>query len=134
MLTIAKGANPDVPTLAWHTLAVGALTLAWTVMAFAKYGALGTGSGEVSGWAQAFIGASLWGSLAGSVLLLARSHWAVQGFVTALVGVMATAFHAFVLSEQPAALHEMPAIFGTWLITLTALYYATRVHALGLLR
>ncbi len=134
MLALRNSPSHSAMDFCWHRLSVGGLTLVWTLMAFAKYGALGTASPEVTGWGQAFVGAALWGSFAGSLLLLASSRWALQAFVTALVGVIGTALHVVALSDHPAALHEMPALYGTWLITITALYYTARIHALNLLR
>ena len=134
MKTLVKLSNDTAPALAWHTLAVGVLTLVWTGMAFAKFGPIGTASPEITGWGQTFIAASLWGGLGASVFLLARSHWALQGFVTAVVGVMGAALHAVVFSDQPVGLHELPALFGSWLIMLTGLFYTYRINSLGLLR
>ncbi|EAQ29346.1 hypothetical protein NAP1_01200 [Erythrobacter sp. NAP1] len=118
----------------WHMLAVGILVLVWSMMVFAKYGALGTASGEISGWTQVYVAACVWGSFAGAILLLARSRWAVQAFVTGIVGIMAASFTMIVLNSPAGNIYHMPALFGLWVITQTALLYALRVRSRGLLR
>ncbi|WP_162627638.1 hypothetical protein [Erythrobacter sp. KY5] len=126
----------DVPgeAMPWHMLAVGVLVLAWSVMVFAKYGVLGTASGEISGWTQVHVAACVWGNFAGAILLLARSRWAVQAFVTGIVGIMAASLTLIIQNGPAASIYHMPALFGLWVITQTALLYALRVRSRGLLR
>lgn len=118
----------------WHMIAVGLLGMVWGVICLAQFGATGTTAPGGSGWTAAFFGASIWGSLGGSVLLLARSRWAVQAFTTALVGLMATSASLFIVPAVPANLYAMPMMVGLWVITLAIVFYASRVHQRGLLR
>ena len=117
----------------WHLLAVAALMLAWSVMAFAKFGPLGLASPAMSGWSQAFIATCVWGTFGGAVLLLARSRFAVQAFTTSLMGIMATSV-ALVLAQSPVSIYTMPVMFALWVITHAALLYALRVRKADILR
>ena len=118
----------------WHIRAVGALALVWYAIGFAQFGPSGLSAAGMSGWTQAALGASLWGGFVAGGLLLMRSRFAVQASVVALMGMMVTSLGHFVLAATPANLYAMPMLLGMWLITLPIVLYASRVHALGLLR
>lgn len=133
MVTIAK-VKGRVLASEWHMLSVGVLTLVWYALGFVKFGPTGLEAANMSPWTQASLAACLWGGLAGAALLLVRSRFALQAFVVALVGILAASMNLFILAATPANLYAMPALLGIWLITLAALFYTSRVHALGLLR
>ena len=132
----------------WHLWAVGGLTLVWNLFCVARYmgaqfGLVETGAmaetelalfAGLPLWIAAFWALSVWGALAGSALLLVRSKWAVQSFVMAVIGLMATSAYLFAFAGISANLYAMPVALAAWIITLLSLFYASRVHSAGLLK
>jgi len=78
----------------------------------------------------------VWGGLAGSLLLLLRSRWAVAAFTISLLGLAVNQIYPFV-SETPAMLTS-PASIGItlviWAVALFLLWYAVRLRNSGVLR
>jgi len=78
----------------------------------------------------------VWGGLAGSLLLLLRSRWAVAAFTISLLGLAVNQIYPFV-SEVPAMLTS-PASIGItlviWAVALFLLWYAVRLRNAGVLR
>lgn len=78
----------------------------------------------------------VWGGLAGSLLLLLRSRWAVAAFTISLLGLAVNQIYPFV-SEVPAMLTS-PASIGItlviWGVALFLLWYAVRLRNAGVLR
>ncbi len=78
----------------------------------------------------------VWGGLAGSLLLLLRSRWAVAAFTISLLGLAVNQIYPFV-SETPAMLTS-PASIGItlviWTVALFLLWYAVRLRNAGVLR
>jgi hypothetical protein len=136
----------------WHLWAVGLLSLAWNGMGALDYtmthsrnaAYLSAMTPEQMAWLDGFpIWAStawatgVWFALAGSILLLARSRWAVGAFALALVGIAGTTLYEFGLSDMPASLDTTGAkLFcaAIWAVTLALLWYAARMRARGVLR
>ncbi|GFE74162.1 hypothetical protein NTCA1_18110 [Novosphingobium sp. TCA1] len=78
----------------------------------------------------------VWGGLAGSLLLLLRSRWAVAAFTVSLLGLAVNQIYPFV-SDVPAMLTS-PASIGItlviWAVALFLLWYAMRLRSAGVLR
>ena len=55
-------------------------------------------------WAQICWGLGVWGSIAGSVLLLLRSRHAVSAFLVSLVGALGSFSYQLLMSDVPASL------------------------------
>ncbi|HKR91151.1 hypothetical protein [Novosphingobium sp.] len=78
----------------------------------------------------------VWGALAGSLLLLLRSRWAVAAFTVSLLGLAVNQVWQL-LSNMPASMRT-PANMGLsaaiWIIAMALLWYAARMQARGVLR
>ena len=79
----------------------------------------------------------VWGAIAGSVLLLARSRHAVIAFAVSLAGLAISTFYQYVLASPPPGMEGswmayMPVII--WAIAIALLVYAMRMRRRGVLR
>jgi hypothetical protein len=74
-----------------------------------------------------------WGAIAGAALLFIRSKLAVQAFTLSLVGLMATSYYQFAMSENAVSIYKTPVNFAVWVIALLTLLYATRAQSQDLL-
>jgi hypothetical protein len=88
-------------------------------------------------WMEAAWAFGVWGALAGSILLLARSRWAVAAFAVSLAGLAISTLYQYVLSTPPAEMKSgtmmaMNAII--WVIAIGLLLYAMRMRRKGVLR
>lgn len=87
-------------------------------------------------WLTAFWALGVWGSLAGSLLLLIRSRWAVSAFALSLLGLAVSQIYQFA-TGMPDSM-TTPAMWGTtaviWAALLFFLWYARRAQARGWLR
>lgn len=132
----------------WHLWLVGIGTLlfnamgvmSYTMTKLGKLADLGMTADQIAfmdsypAWANAFWALGVWGALAGSVLLLLRSRWAVAAMVVALVGLIGTTAYNYVLIDVPADM-EAPALdVAIWAVTLFLLFYARRMVAAGVLK
>lgn len=127
MEMLSQGGKAQVITLQWRHLALGGIASLWFSLCLAKFGVTGSELAIYSGWTKTFVASSLWGGLAGSMLLMLGSRWAVQAFTVALVGLMAASANLFIFPQVPANLYAMPTILGMWLITLATFFYALRM-------
>jgi hypothetical protein len=141
----------------WHIWAVGLLTLLWhaggaydylmTEMRNASYlemipqdkrAAFMAYLDAMPSWAVATWALGVWGSVAGSVLILLRSRHAVTGFAVALAGLIATQAYTYLLAPASAmSAPDMTTILFTAVICLVlvaALLYARRMTLAGHLR
>ena len=88
-------------------------------------------------WVDASWAFGVWGALAGSLLLLARSRHAATAFVLSLAGLAVNTLYQLTLPEPSphldsagqAALHA-----AIWAIAVGLLAYALRMRARGMLR
>lgn len=84
-------------------------------------------------WHVAFWALGVWGSVVGSVLLLARSRWAIGAFLASLVGLLVSTIAA-AMRPMPASL-EGPGYWGVtliiWAILLALIAYTRRALARG---
>ena len=87
-------------------------------------------------WVVAAWGLAAWGGLAGAVLLLWRSRFAVHGFVLSLLGLAAcTAFQLG--AEVPGAMKTPAALAASlfiWAVAIVLPLYAMRMRRVGVLR
>lgn len=84
-------------------------------------------------WHTAFWALGVWGSVAGSILLLARSRWAIAGFLASIAGLLVTTIYAAV-KPMPSSLGGPGYWFVNaviWIILLALLAYSRRALARG---
>jgi hypothetical protein len=86
-------------------------------------------------WAVAGWAVGVWASLAGAILLLARSRFAAPAFLLSLVGALVSICNQF-LSEPPASFTSginaaMPVVI--LILIVAQWYYARRMTAAGVL-
>ncbi len=88
-------------------------------------------------WASAAWALGVWGALIGSLLLLARSRYAVTAFGISLLGLLGTTIYQFVMSKAPESM-QTGGMIGMhiliWAIAIALFVYARRMHAQGVLR
>jgi hypothetical protein len=82
-------------------------------------------------WVSAFWALGVWGAFAGSVLVLARSRWAVPAMGIALVGLIGTTLGNYVILDVPPAMQAPALDVAIWVVTLFLLVYAIRMKAAG---
>jgi hypothetical protein len=78
----------------------------------------------------------VWGSVAGSVLLLMRSRHAATAFLLSLIGALASFVYQFTL-EKPASLETGLAVImpiAILILIVAQWHYARRMAAAGVLR
>jgi hypothetical protein len=79
----------------------------------------------------------VWGALAGSILLVLRSRYAVTAFAVSLAGLAASTLWQFVLTDKP--MPDMPDAAAymnvvIWVVAIGLLYYAWRQRKAGVLK
>jgi hypothetical protein len=136
-----------------HLWVVGILSLLWNLVGVTDYTltelrqpayleAAGFGPAEMAwvdafpAWAVAAWAIGVWGSLAGSILLLLRSRHAASAFLLSLVGAVVSFAYQFT-SDKPASMQSGAAVIVpvVVLILIVALwYYARRQLAARVLR
>ena len=130
-----------VVSLLWN--AVGAFDYTMTKMQNPEY--LAAFTPEQQAWFASFplwanIGWALgvWGSVLGSLLLLARSRHAVSAFVVSLVGLAISCIYQFGLhyGDLMRMFGTFPMIFTAviWVILIALFVYARKQAAAGVLR
>lgn len=140
----------------WHLWAVGGLSLAWNMIGAADYtlsqlgnrtwlGAAAENMGVTAddmiayidsfpAWMHAFWALGVWGAIAGSILLLARSRHAVWAFAVSLLGLAVTQFYR-ALTPQPEWVGDGLAFnLMLWSIASFLLIYAVSMRNKGVLR
>ena len=87
-------------------------------------------------WADALWAFGVWGSVAGSLLLLLRSRFAFHAFALSLVGLIGGMFYQFTNPMPGFAETATPMIFTAviFAIILALIYYSRRMTAKGVLR
>ncbi len=146
MTDTASAARP------WHLWVVGIASLLWNAIGAADYVMTKLHSAPylamftpvemawIEGfpfWASAAWALGVWGAVAGSLLLLARSHWAVTGFALSLIGIFGTTLHQYILSDMPPSFRTFgTALFSVtlWIVAIALYVYARRLQARGVLR
>jgi len=86
-------------------------------------------------WVDAAWAVGVWGSLLGSLFLLMRKTWAVWMFGAAILGLVVTSVHNFVLSDGAALMGEGAVIFSAviWVIALFLYFYSVAMAKRGVL-
>lgn len=132
----------------WHLWAVGIVTLLWNAIGIMSYimtrldmlDALGMTPEQIAffdtfpAWANALWALGVWGAFFGSVLLLARSRWAVESLLVSMVGLVGTTVFQHFMIELPEGMSNPAIDIAIWVITLFMLWYASRMRGLGALR
>ena len=88
-------------------------------------------------WADAAWACGVWGALLGSLLLLARSRYAVLAFGISLAGLAVSTIYQYGMATPPDGLMTggMVALnLAIWAIAIALLIYAWKMHAKGMLR
>lgn len=132
----------------WHLWVVGVVTLLFNAMGIVSYMTTRLGMLEQMGltpdqiafmnsypaWISAFWALGVWGAFAGSLLLLARSRWAVMAMMVAMVGLIGTTIGNYAVLDVPAAMQAPALDAAIWVVTVFLLVYAMRMKAAGVLR
>ena len=88
-------------------------------------------------WMEAAWALGVWGGLAGSLLLLARSRHAVAAFAVSLAGLAASTLYQYVLTAPPEEMKSGAMVamnVAIWAIAIGLLVYAARMRRRGVLR
>lgn len=88
-------------------------------------------------WLNGFWAVGVWGGLAGAVLLLVRSRYAVWAFALSLLGIVVSFGYQFLATEMPAGMDEGAMAIMPWIIFavgLFLLWYSWSMDKKGVLR
>lgn len=88
-------------------------------------------------WMEATWALGVWGGMAGSLLLLARSRYAVAAFAVSLAGLAASTVYQYVLNSPPEEMMSgamMAMNLVIWAIAIGLLVYALKMRRRGVLR
>ena len=88
-------------------------------------------------WLTGFWALGVWGGLAGGLLLLARSRYAVWAFAVSLVGAVVTFGYQMFLTEMPPSMKQGANAVVPWAVIIVAallLWYAWSMQKKGVLR
>ncbi len=132
----------------WHLWIVGLLTLAWnaiggwgfTTTYFGDLAALGMTADQIAYfenfpiWASVCWALGVWGAIAGSLLLLLRSRWAVHAFAFSVIGLIGTVIYQDILTEVPDGLQNTGLAISIRVIAVLVLLYTVRLRRNGVLR
>lgn len=137
-----------------HLWIVGVISLLWNSFGCVDYTmskldpvgymqSMGMGEVEIAytqampAWLSVFWALGVWGSLAGSILLLLRSRHAVTAFAVSLIGLAVSQIYQFTDSAMPESMKggAMMVMTGViWASLLFFLWYANRMKTAGVLR
>ena len=88
-------------------------------------------------WMEIAWAAGVWGAVLGSILLLARSRFAVPVFAVSLAGLVIGTIYQYGISAMPASLKTpggMAFTAALWVVAAALLWFAARMRARGVLR
>lgn len=135
----------------WSFWVIGALSLIWNAFGCVDFTMTVTRNPAYLGqfppdminwldaaptWTMVPWALGVWGALAGSLLLLARSRYAVGAFVLSLLGLAVMQVWQ-IISGMPASMLAPANIAMTgaiWIVAIALLWYATGARSRGLLR
>lgn len=132
----------------WHVWVVGLVSLLWnsvggfsyTMTRLGKLEDLGMSQTEIAFfesspvWANAFWALGVWGAIAGSVLILLRSRFALHALVVAIIGLLGSNTWQYAIADVPETLQSPALTLMIWATTLFMLFYASRMTRAGVLR
>lgn len=137
----------------WHLWVVGGVSLVWNAFGAIDYvmtkienpDYLAAFTPEQQAWFTSFpvwanVGWALgvWGSVLGSILLLARSRHAVAAFLISLVGLAVSCIYQFGMhyADLMRMFGTFPLIFTAivWVVLIALFVYARKQAAAGVLR
>ncbi|WP_182911913.1 hypothetical protein [Sphingomonas cavernae] len=136
----------------WHLWLVGAASALWNCMGAFDYTMTKTRNADYVAaltpeqhawidsfplWANAGWGLGVWGALAGSILLLFASRFAVYAFAVSLFGLAVTTVFQFGVSPMPGTGNSAGGMLFSltlWIVAIALLVYAIRMRARGVLR
>ena len=138
----------DTAKTPWHLWVVGGVTLLWNAIGIFSYmmtrldklDALGMTAEDIAffnsfpAWANALWALGVWGAFFGSVLILARSRWAVPSLIISVIGLIGTTYFQRVTIDMPEKHDSIVVSVTIWVITLFMLWYAHRMRGQGVLR
>lgn len=131
MATTAERSTPA------HLWVVGILALLWNAYGCYEYLMTETGNSaflatlpaewhaywnSLPGWLTAFWALGVWGGLAGAVLLLIRSRYAVWAFALSLVGLVVDLGYQMFMTDMPASLTRGILGILDWAIIIVAAF------------
>ena len=137
-----------------HLWAIGVISLLWNSFGCFDYvqtkvdpvgymTSMGMGEAEIAymqampAWLSVFWALGVWGSLAGSILLLLRSRHAVTAFAVSLLGLAVSQIYQFAAGSMPEAMSGTAMMVMTaviWGSLLFFLWYSSRMKAASVLR
>ncbi len=88
-------------------------------------------------WMEAVWALGVWGGMAGSLLLLMRSRYAVAAFAVSLAGLAVSTVYQYVLATLPEGMMTGAMIgmnLAIWAVAIALLVYALRMRRQGVLR
>jgi hypothetical protein len=92
---------------------------------------------SLPGWLTGFWALGVWGGLAGSALLLARSRYAVHAFAVSVLGIVVSFGYQMFATQMPASMKQGAMAMMPWVIFVIGaflLWYAMRESKSGVLR
>lgn len=137
------------PKTPWHLWVVGLVTLLWnavggfsyTMTRLGKLSDLGMSEAEIAFfegaplWSNTFWALGVWGAIAGSLLILFRSRFAVHATVIAIIGLIGSNFWQYAIAtDMPETLKSPALTIMIWATTLFMLFYALRMVKAGVLK
>jgi hypothetical protein len=149
---------PDSSRAPWHFWLAGIVSLLWNAFGGYDYtmtqlrdpayfaqmsGQMGMSPAEMNAffdsfptWASALWAVGVWGSVAGSILLLLRSRHAVTAFAVSLVGAVLSFIYQATIDLPPAMDTTMNKVMPIVIVGAIVLqwWYARRMRAAGVLR
>lgn len=146
MATTAQGRTPV------HLWIVGVLALIWSAMGCVDYLLTVTSNqtylakmpadqiaymNALPKWLTAMWAIGVWGGLAGSILLLMRSRYAVWAYALSLAGAVVGLGYQMFMTEQPASMKSGAMAIMPWVIIVICaflLWYSWNAEKKGLLR
>lgn len=132
----------------WHLWVVGFLTMLWnavgcfsyTITRFGLLADFGMSETEIAFfesqpvWANTFWALGVWGAIAGSILILFRSRWALHAIIIAIIGLLGSNVYQYAIADVPETLQSPALTMLIWATTLFMLFYASRMSRSGVLR
>ncbi len=88
-------------------------------------------------WLTVFWALGVWGSIAGSILLLLRSRHAVKAFIVSFVGLAVSQLCQFFGGDMPAEMKQTPMLVmsaAIWAALLFFIWHSRRALGSGILR